>query len=333
MLALLPSVARAEDALGVVVRAGPHEATIVTRLKGQLADLDGVTLTVEPTGDAIEPTLDAQLAAADRIASVRDARVVVWFISRGKLLAVAIATPKDHRLFVREVPQSSDSATAEAAAITVRTAVRSISLGGTIGVEVAPQAPPPPPVEVAAPPPVTARTGPSFTIAAALGWQVALDGGAERGGQALVQRTTLARGAWGVSLSLSLGVPLAWKAGADVALDVSRSGAILGGERRLGGGLAFGLGVGALVYHRSTSMAPSGLAPTASASTVAGAAAVELTWRARIAAGVRFLACAGVDLVGGAPVAAVDRDGVVEDLDRVRTVQARAALAVEVVAW
>lgn len=330
MLALLPTVARAEEQLAVVVRAGPHEATIVTRLKGQLADLDVVTLSVEATGDAIEPTLEAQLAAAERIGAASGARVVVWFIPRGKTLAVAIATPREHRLFVREVPQSSDSATAEAAAITVRTAVRSISLGGTIGVEV-PRGVAPVPEPVPDPAPARPRAA-RWTLGAALGWQLSLDGGADRGAHALVQRTTLARDAWGVSLTLALGVPLAWRAG-ELALEVSRSGAVIGGERRLGAGVAIGAGLGALVYHRSTAMAPAGLSPTASSSTVAAAGAVELTWRARLAAGVRLLACAGIEVVAGAPVAAVDRDGTVEDLDRVRAVQVRASLAVEVIAW
>src|SRR4051812_15579101 len=181
MCVLLPIAARADDRVGVVVRAGSRDATIVTRLRGQLADLEGVTVTVDD--GAVEPTLEGQLAAAERIG----ARVVVWFIPRGKTLAVAIATPRDHRLFVREIPQSSESATAEAAAITVRTAVRAIALGGTIGIEVAPVAPPAPePV----PPPVV-RVEASTTIAASLGWQLAFDGGADRGAHALVQRTTV----------------------------------------------------------------------------------------------------------------------------------------------
>src|SRR5678815_1313368 len=94
-------------------------------------------------------------------------------------------------------------------------------------------------------------------IEAALGWQVVVDGGAGRGAHALVQRTTVARGAWAASLSISLGFPLEWRAA---------------------GGFALGLGAGALVYHRSTSTAPTGLAPTPSKSTVAFAAVAELLW-------------------------------------------------------
>src|SRR4051794_15798614 len=87
--------------LVVVLRDGGDAALAVARLRGQLADLD-VALVAVP--DAIETGLGAQLAAAARLAAAHGARVVVWFIARGDGLAVAIATPRDHRLFVREIP-------------------------------------------------------------------------------------------------------------------------------------------------------------------------------------------------------------------------------------
>lgn len=334
MVLLLHSTARADDArLGVVVREGAHDATIVERLRGQLADLDDIALEVVPSGAATEATLDAQLAAADQLAAGHDARVVVWFVPRGHTLAVAIATPHDHRLFVREIPTGADSAVAEAAAIVVRGAVRSIALGGTIGVEVNPSTSEPEarvaPIEVRTEPHRSAAT----RLAASLGWQVAIDGGAERGAQALVQRTTLAHGTWAASLSITLGVPLEWRAASDVALDVARSGAALGGERRLGGGLALGIAAGALVYHRSTSTAPAGLAPTPSNSTIAFVSGIELSWRAHLAGPLGLVACAGVDVVVGAPEAAVARDTMVETVDAVRAVQPRASLSLEVGAW
>ncbi|NVB76801.1 MAG: hypothetical protein HOV81_00265 [Kofleriaceae bacterium] len=327
-------MARADDEqLTVVVREGARDATIVTRLRGQFADLDGVTLELEPS-DAIEPALDGQLAAAERLGAAHDARVVVWFIPRGKKLAVAIATPRDHRLFVREIPPAAESTMAEAAAIAVRSAVRSIALGGTIGVEVKPEPiEPPKAVEPAAPVTPVPPHASSTTLAAALGWQATFDGGADHGAHAVTQRTTLARGAWAASLTLSLGAPLEWRAATDVVLDVSRSSALLGGERRIGGGLALGLGAGALVYHRSTQSAPSGLASTPSNSTVAFAGALEVTWRARIAGSVGILASAGVDVVAGAPEAAISRGATVEVVDSIRPVQPRASLALEVGAW
>jgi hypothetical protein len=327
MVLMLPVAARA-DRLGVAVRQGPHDATLVERLRGQLADLDEVALSIDD-GGATEPTLEAQLAAAEHIASARDARVVVWFIARGRALEVAIATPADHRLFVREIPPAGESAMAEAAAIAVRGAVKSIALGGTIGVEVPAAAPvPPAPAIVADVPPAA----PGFSIGASLGWQATLDGGADRGAQALVQRTTLARGSWAASLTLALGVPETWRASSDVVLDVARSGGTLAIERRFGA-IAIGLGAGALIYHRSTSTAPSGLTATPSASTVAAAATAEVAWHARIARRIGLVAAIGVDVVAHAPEAVVSRDGMTEVVDTIQAVQPHASLAVEVGTW
>jgi hypothetical protein len=173
---------------------------------------------------------------------------------------------------------------------------------------------------------------PAIDIAASLGWQAALDGGAENGAQALVQRTSLVRGAWGASLTLALGVPLAWRAASDVELDVARSGGTLGIERRFGG-LAVGIGAGALIYHRSTSMAPSGLDATPSASTVAAVATAEVAWHARLAGRIGLVAALGIDVVAHAPEAVVSRDGMTEVVDTIRAVQPRASLALEVGTW
>lgn len=328
MVLLVPMLAQADERLGVVVRQGAHDTTIVQRLRGQLADLDDVTLDID--ANEIEPTLDGQLAAAERLGAEHDARVVVWFVTRGKKLEVAVATPRDHRLFVREIPAAGESSMAEAAAIAVRSAVRSIALGGTIGIEIKPQPEPEPVVEKPAEVPVVPAS--STSIEASLGWQLALDGGAASGAHALVQRTTVARDAWAASLSLSLGVPLEWRAANDVTLDVSRSGAILGGERRFGDA-SIGVGVGALLYHRSTSTAPTDLAPTPSNSTLAFAGAVEGSWRVKLGDRIGFVACVGLDLVAGAPAAAVSRNFTVEVVDTIEPLQPRASLALEVGSW
>lgn len=327
MVLLVPMLAQADERLGVVVRQGAHDTTIVQRLRGQLADLDDVTLDID--ANEIEPTLDGQLAAAERLGAEHDARVVVWFVTRGKKLEVAVATPRDHRLFVREIPAAGESSMAEAAAIAVRSAVRSIALGGTIGVELEAQPEPEPAPVVEQPPP---RATSTTNIEASLGWQVALDGGAANGAHALVQRTTIAHNAWAASLSLSLGVPLEWRAANDVTLDVSRSGAILGGERRFGDA-SIGVGVGALLYHRSTSTAPTDLAPTPSNSTLAFAGAVEGSWRVKLGDRIGFVACVGLDLVAGAPAAAVSRNFTVEVVDTIEPLQPRASLALEVGSW
>ncbi len=331
MVLLVPILAQADDErLGVVVRQGAHDTTIVQRLRGQLADLNDVTLNIDAS--EVEPTLDGQLATAERLSADHGARVVVWFVTRGKKLEVAVATPGDHRLFVREIPAAGESSMAEAAAIAVRSAVRSIALGGTIGIEIKPQPEPEPEPVIEKPAPVPIARASSSNIEASLGWQVALDGGSTNGAHALVQRTTIARDTWAASLSLSLGVPLEWRASNDVALDVSRSGALLGGELRFGS-IAVGIGAGALLYHRSTSTAPAGLAPTPSNSTLAFAGALEASWRAAVGDRLRFVVMVGLDAVAGAPAAAVSRNGIVEVVDTIGPIQPRASLALEVGSW
>ena len=325
MILLLPMVARA-DRLGVAVREGPHDALILERLRGQLADLD-VELAVD--GSTPEPTLDAQLASAERIASDHGARVVVWFVPHGRALEVAIATPAEHRLFVREIPPATESTMAEAAAIAVRFALRAIAAGGTIGIELPANAPHEPAPE----PPPAPVPAPGFALEASLGWQAALDGGASPAAQGLVQRTSLSRGPWAASLALALGVPGTWRPAQDVALDVSRSGALLELERRLGGGIAAGLGAGALLYHRSTTAAPAGLAPTPSASTPAFAATAELSWHAHLAHRLGIVIAVGIDVVAHAPAASLSRDNMVEVAGTIRAVQPRASVAVEVGSW
>ena len=95
-------------------------------------------------------------------------------------------------------------------------------------------------------------------------------------------------------------MPLEWRAANDVALDISRSGALLGGERRFGP-VSLGVGAGALLYHRSTSTAPPGLAPTPSNSTLAFAGALEGAWRMKLGDRIRLVARIGLDIVAGAP--------------------------------
>ena len=65
MLLLLPLAASA-DRLAVAVRAGARDATLVERLRGQLADLEDVTLAIDD-GGATEPTLEAQLATVKHV--------------------------------------------------------------------------------------------------------------------------------------------------------------------------------------------------------------------------------------------------------------------------
>ena len=317
ILAIATSSALASP-LVVVVRGSGDELAVV-RLRGQVADLD-VELTLSP--GALEPALDAQLASAARLAEVHDARVVVWFVARaGGGGAVAIAMPADHRLFVRELPRADPSALAEAEAVAARGALQAIAAGGTIGIAVEPTVTPAPAI-VEVPARVDHDVG--LAIEAAVGGQVALDGGADRGAYAIAQRTTLARDAWAGSLSLALGVP-GTRAGT-TEVELARSGGALGIERRFGA-FAIGVEAGALIYRRSTVATPTDLAATSASTTVAFAAGPELRYRwqpGSIAIGLELTA--GVDLVAGAPELAVARGTEIDSLGKLWSVQPRVML-------
>jgi hypothetical protein len=177
-------------------------------------------------------------------------------------------------------------------------------------------------VAVAAPEPQ--RTGFELMV----GWQVVLDAGADAGAQAVAQRTSVTRGAWAGSLALSLGPALRHTAASDVAVELSRSGATLGIERRAGG-FAFGVAAGALAYHRTTISTQAGFAPTPATITPAFVAGPEVRWQWRsrdLHLGID--AAAGLDVVLGAPELAVVRAGDVEALGQIRGLQPRFGLSI-----
>jgi hypothetical protein len=298
----------------VVVRDGGEASLAIARLRGQLADLD-VTLAIAP--GAVEPVLAVQLTAAARLAAAYGARAVVWFLARGGGVVVAIATPDDHRLFVREIPAADPSAVAEAAAVAARGALRAIGEGGTIGVVVE---------EVRAPPPP--RLPRRWGVDLAVGWQVALDAGADAGAHAIAQRTSVALGPWAIALALSFGAALrdagpAGEGATGVAVELSRSAATVGLERRVAG-FAIGASIGAIVYRRTTVETPAELMATPSATRAAFVAGPELRWRWRSRGGYLGLdVTAGLDVVVGAPDLAIARGGEVESLGRLRGVQPR----------
>jgi|GEM_PF-5283586 len=317
MVAALAGRAEA-DPLSVVVRDGGDAQLVIARLRGQVADLD-IELAVVP--GVIEPGLDGQLIAASRLATSRAARAVVWFVVRGDGLAVAIATPADHRLFVREIPAADASAVAEAAAVATRGALRAIAEGGTIGVEVAPR-------EADAP----ARRPRRYGLELAVGWQVALDGGADVGAQAIAQRTSVTRGDWAGSLALSLGPALQHAIDPAITpgltIELSRSTATLGLERRFGG-FALGGAAGILVAHRTTVATSGELAPTPAATTTAFVVGPELRWRWRPGGGhVGIEALLALDVVIGAPELAIAQGAEIDTVGKLRSLQPRFALSI-----
>src|SRR5262249_8681862 len=126
---------------------------------------------------------------------------------------------------------------------------------------------------------------------------------------------------------LTLGPPLHHNAGPQAAIELSRSTAALGIERRLGG-FALGVSAGAAVYRRTTVSTSTDLAPTPAATTIGVIAGPELGWRWRSRGSLGLAASLGVDVVLGAPELAVSRGSTIEALGRLRTVQPRFALCV-----
>jgi hypothetical protein len=317
--------------LAVVLRDGGEAALAITRLRGQLADLD-VEIATERA--PIEAALHAQLSTATRMAASHHARAVVWFTARGGGIVVAIATPADHRLFVREIPAGDASAVAEAAAVAVRGALRAIGEGGTIGIEVAA-----PPTSLALPAPAPAPApaedpSPPIGVEVAVGWQIVFDAGADAGAQALAQRTSVTRGAWAGNVAVSLGPALRRDAPAaavpGLAIELSRSTATLGVERRFAG-FALGAAAGVVVYHRSTVAILPELAATPAATTIGFVGGPELRWQWRPGGGhLGVEAVGGLDVVAGAPEPVVARGQTIQSLGALRTVQPRVSLRIVV---
>ncbi len=216
---------------------------------------------------------------------------------------------------MREIPAAEPSAVAEAAAVAARGALRAIALGGSIGVEVPPA--------VVAPAPGPAGGG----LEVALGWQVALDGGADGGAHALVERTSWRRGAWTAGVVIALGPPRP-RDGLAADLELARTGAaVAAGWRR--GGFTLGATAGAVLYRRTTIATDTGLAATPGATTVAFGAGPELRWHwraRRVPVGIAV--GAGLDLVVGAPALAISRAGTIESLGAIRLLQPRFDLSI-----
>lgn len=167
--------ARAAETPRVVVRVpDPTSRALMQRIRGQTSNLDQELL--EAVQPAIETRVTDELATARRLAAQHEARVVVWFDTTGESLTLFFSIPREGRTLVRTLeraashdsqpPYSSalgramDSATLEAAALVVRSVLRAVASGATIGVTLAkpldvpavPEpAPPSPPAVPAAP--------------------------------------------------------------------------------------------------------------------------------------------------------------------------------------
>lgn len=141
---LLASSAReavAADRKRVAVRVPDATSrALMQRVRGQTSDLD-VDL-VEATEPVMEAHVGEEVATAGRLGRELDARVVVWFEEGPAGLTLFFSLPEEQRTLVRTLPEAPgknapSSATFEAAALVVRSVLRALASGGTIGVTLA----------------------------------------------------------------------------------------------------------------------------------------------------------------------------------------------------
>ena len=208
VLAVPVRLAHAEDRLVAVVRvATDDDAAVLARIEGQTSDLD-VELVIERSDHDFDSLTNdgdmaAQLAEAHELAVRHDARVVVWFRRDADAWIVHVAEPAAERMLIRRIVtkrgRMAGSAAAEAAALVVRTALRALAAGGSIGVE-EPEAPPPvvPPPAPVVLVPAAAPRNPLRPLRpyAELAWQGIIDGASPAGHHGVLARIGAAAGRW-----------------------------------------------------------------------------------------------------------------------------------------
>jgi hypothetical protein len=295
------------------------------RMRGQTSDLDVVLIRVDDDG---EPALTHQLQAASRLAVAHDVRAVVWLrpLPAQPGVAVYVAEPDADRVFVRHVPQrepglAARSATAEAAALVVRSALRALAAGTPIGVPARSL------VAEQAPAPSASPTGLRWHLAAH--WQAAADGAQRLGHHGAALRVGLGRGAWQVHAAVATH-PAATLVDDRARLRVARHGAGLGlvwlrdaAALRLGAALD----VSALLYTRTTAPAVPGV--VAAAPAYLPALAISPGVHVRVPLGARALVlelAVAADVLVGAPEFVYQRAGATELHTRLWPVQPRASL-------
>lgn len=280
----------------------PEDDELLQRVRGQTGDLPWALRVVE-TEQA--PAVPGGLRQAQALGEREDASVVIWLEAEdGGGWMVHVADVAHGRLLTRRVapgPRTgplSRSAGLEAAALVVRSALRSLAEGGEIGV--APPSPPPrvtaaPPRASSAPPPpsdVTHRWGVSA------GWHGVKDTSASgvRHGPRL--RLEWRMNGWTLGLRGDLGLPVSLRGeGVEVRLWRVAGMAVAGRSWTLASrwGLAVGLGVGTVVLRRDTERADVPLRGTDSVWLPRPAATVsaQLAWRVTSRLHIRL--GAGVD--------------------------------------
>ncbi|MBX3275155.1 MAG: hypothetical protein KF729_33125 [Sandaracinaceae bacterium] len=317
------AAARAEAQPRVLVATSPE---LAARIAGQTADLPVALEEASPPAD-----FEAALA----LGRARAAPFVVYAREREDGLTIHVVAVAARRMLARAVDGDDRSAALEAAALIARGALRDLAEGGEVGVLVpraddAP-APSPPPA-----PPAPAARASSGAVRLELGWSAALDGHAPTGVQApsFGGLLTHERLRAGVRIEVALPVELAderavlalWRLrpAAALAFDVLDPGEVA---------LSVGVELGAVVWHRATSVRQAELAATDAAWSasvlVAPQLALEL-FPAVLGGSVGIVVAAGADILPSAPTFAYALDGAIVERAALFVVQpfARVTLAV-----
>jgi hypothetical protein len=346
--------APADGGRRVVVRAPDATSrALLQRIRGQTSDLDQEI--VEASQPAMEPRIGDELATARQFASRYDARVVVWFETTGDTLTLFFSIPKEGRTLVRSLERAAgrDSATLEAAALIVRSVLRALATGATIGVTLAkpldiPAAPDSAPV---VPRPVLTPPTPPEAEAPAqplprdrLGWLVSAGWHSAMCGSNVWLQGVEARG--GVSHGpLALGVQLSLDAPTELTdryatVRLSRGTATAFGAVAIPAGQAVRLGVavgaGAAGFPRqSVDVAPGvSRAPDAwnVSAILAGEVGASVRWSWQ-GAFWGFALRAGADAVLAPPTIGYDVGGAFVAVHTLWTVQPKAVLALEAASY
>ncbi|WP_146210083.1 hypothetical protein [Vitiosangium sp. GDMCC 1.1324] len=317
--------------------SSPGDEDLASRILGQVSDLP-VVLRVSP-GPSLGGNDGEQWRTAVELAESLQARVVLWFDREPEAIVLHLAEPATRRLFVRRI-QSDErretlgrSASAEAAALVVRSALKALEAGSQLGEPVVPEprvepvvTPPPPPVVVPPPEPPAPTEGWQLGV----GWQAAVDGHSPRGQQG----PQVAVGWEGRGLRarvLLLASLPARLSDAYTRVTLSRHAAGVAGDAALVSSARFrlgvGLGAGVAGFLRSTE--PLQPEVEASPSRLIPALYVAPELSARWRGGPMALeASVGADVLAGVPTLGYHRDGTFIVRNRLWVVQPRFSLSV-----
>lgn len=316
----VPAMLMTVIALGAAPREGPlrvlvlvdgdREQQLASRIEGQTTDLPAEVTSEElPAG----LTSDAKASTARAQASARGAEVLVWFEAVGDGWIVNVAHGA-HTL-TRRVEESSGamsaSASTEAVALVVRTALRGIAVGE-----------PPPPSEPVPPPP-------PLRVWGELGWAVLLDREGSQGHHGGEARLGLGVGPWRFGLEADYH-PAQRLASNLVTIEVERqSFGLLASLDVAGGGrwrLSGELGAAALRFPRTTTFVAEGYSPLAAHSSWSPSVRPAVSFSFRLVWALWVSATLGADVVFDRPEFLVQQGVVFTRLATLWVVEPRASL-------